>query len=934
MIDYAAIEEKWQKVWNENKVYEAEPSDKKELLVTAAWPYPDGPQHIGHLLTYGTADVYARYMRMKGYNVLFPMGIHKTGTPVLAIAKRVAAKDPEVYKEYESHLHIPKETIEKMTDPVFVSDYFGNEIIEGMKKIGFSIDWRRYFTSIDPIYSKMVEWQFQRLKEKGYLVQGKHAVGWCPNEGNAVGQHDTQHDVQPEIEEIPAIKFKDNDSDAYFLCATYRPETVYGVTNLFINGNAEYVEAELNGMRCYISKKAMEALSLQASVTEIRAVSANELLKKKAVNPVTNEIVPVLPGFFVKEGFATGIVMSVPAHAPFDYVALKRLENNGIDVPKEPYKKVIDLKGNGSLPSLEYLNMFAGDSEPDDSVIEKATEELYKEEAHNGIMLVGEYKGMNEAEARERIKEKLKQDGNSISIFVLANGPVYCRCGAEIVVKVVDNQWFINYGDEKWKEEVRDYFPNVRILPEKMAHTYENVIDWLNLRATERSQGLGTRFPFNKEHVIESLSDSTLYMAFYTFSNILKANNVSADVLKPEVFDYIFNSKGNAEEVASASGIDVLVLKKCKESFDYWYRNTSRHSASELIFSHLTMYLFNHVALLGKEYWPKQIVTNGMVLYEGQKMSKSMGNTIPVKEGIEKYNADPLRMAIIAQADLGSDSEFMIASVEGTKSRLEYLYSLIMGLDSLDGKELRQIDFWLYSKLNSKVKKATEFMDKLMVKSAANEIFFSSINELKRYVERGGSNRIVMQDYLSYIIRMLSPIMPHVSEEFWHQLGNSSFVVSESWPIADESMVNNELELAEEVVDSTIADAMQIIKLAGKMPANKGKKPAKATIIIASQWKVDAYNILAKYKDIKKAMELDVDKEKLASYCSKFKNLSELAEELKISEDTLYKSFSDACEYIKGKLGIDVKIEKEEESKSERAARAMPLRPSIEILWD
>ncbi|MEM3199161.1 MAG: leucine--tRNA ligase [Candidatus Micrarchaeaceae archaeon] len=933
MIDYKGIEEKWNKIWEENKIYEADVCDKKPLLVTAAWPYPNGPQHIGHLLTFGTADVYARYKRMQGYNVLFPMGIHKTGTPVLAIAKRILNKDPKIYEEYKNFFNIPETIIEKMTDPMFVADYFASNIFEGIKKAGLGIDWRRSFTSIDPQYSKMVEWQFQKLKEKGLLVQGRHAVGWCPNEGNPVGQHDTNHDVQPEIEEIIAIKFKDKNSDTYFPCGTYRPETIYGVTNLFINKKAKYVEVEIDGQKFYLAKTAAESLAYQLKLQIIKEIQADELVNKKAINPITGEELPILYGFFVNDDFGTGIVMSVPAHAPFDYVALKRLEKEGFAVPQEPYKRVLNINNDSNSMSMQQKYFSLGVDDIDNEEIERITAEIYKEEAHKGVMAIGEFAGMSEIDARKKIIEKLKVNNMAFSFFILANSPIFCRCGSKVVVKIVEDQWFINYGDSDWKAKVNEYFPSIFIYPEKMRKSYENTISWLDMRASERSQGLGTKFPFNPAHIIESLSDSTIYMAFYTFSNILKAGNVPPEKLKPEFFDYIFESKGSPDEIAASTGIDALLINKCKESFEYWYKFTSRHSASELIFSHLTMYIFNHVALFQKEFWPKQIVTNGMLLYEGSKMSKSIGNTVPVLDAIEKYNADPLRMAIIAQADLSNDSDFRVATIDSIKSKLEYLQEVILQLDNDEGKELNTIDFWLYSKLNKKIKLASAYMDKIQIKSAASEIFYNSINELKRYRERGGNNKLVLSEYISALVKMLSPIMPFISEEFWHELGNTTFISKENWPNVNESLINTSLEECENIVDSTIIDIDKVIELSSKIPANKGKKPVKANIIIASQWKIDLYNILAETKDIQKALEIVQDKEKANKYISKFKNLMELSQKININAEQLYSSFVDSIQYIRDKINMDVFIINEDLSNSVRAPQALPNRPAIEIEW-
>ncbi|MEM0202023.1 MAG: class I tRNA ligase family protein, partial [Candidatus Micrarchaeaceae archaeon] len=207
MIDFAAIEQKWQKEWEASKLFEHDPNDKKPLLVTAAWPYTNMPPHIGHLRTYGTADFYSKYMRMRGYNVIFPMGWHYTGTPILAIIKRLQEKDQSLIEELKA-FGISDEEIASLDSPIKVADLFSKQFKEAFIKVGMGIDWRREFISIDPLYSKMVEWQFHHLMDSGYLVKGNHPVGWCDNEKNAVGQHDTKGDVQPEIEKMFMVKFQ------------------------------------------------------------------------------------------------------------------------------------------------------------------------------------------------------------------------------------------------------------------------------------------------------------------------------------------------------------------------------------------------------------------------------------------------------------------------------------------------------------------------------------------------------------------------------------------------------------------------------------------------------------------------------------------------------------------------------------------------------
>jgi len=590
MINYKEIEGKWQKAWEEAKVFEVEPNEKRPFMVTAAFPYVNIPQHIGHIRTYGTADTYARYLRMRGFNVLYPFAFHATGTPVLAFAKRIANNDQDLIEEMRL-FHVPEADMKKMSDPQYIAEYFIKQSEAVMRVAGYGIDWRRKFISIEPLFSRLVEWQFHKLKEKGYLTKGKHPVGWCTNDNNAVGQHDTKHDVQPEIEKITVVKFKEPSSGIYFLCATYRPETLYGVTNIFVNDKIQYVIAKVGNERYYLAKDAARNLGYQFEIQPEGEINGAELLSKKAINPIDNSEIPILPGFFVKSDVGTGVVMSVPAHAPFDYVALHRLKKENYPMPEMNYKKVIDVeKSNGigigrslgdvntgkvkpehpEIPALAYLEILHADPDSIDDMIEFATKLNYREESHWGIMAVGPYKGMREPEAREKIKLDLINGGNAFEVYLITNDePVYCRCGTKAIVKVVD-QWFINYGDIKWKEQVRAMFGDVKIFPEKLRSTFENLIEWIDLRATERKQGLGTPFPFDEGHIIESLSDSTIYMCFYTFVHILRKNEIKPEQLKSEFFDYVLLGIGSADVAVASTGIDGSIMESCRQSFEYW----------------------------------------------------------------------------------------------------------------------------------------------------------------------------------------------------------------------------------------------------------------------------------------------------------------------------------------------------------------------------
>ncbi|NPE31681.1 class I tRNA ligase family protein, partial [Methanococcoides sp. SA1] len=166
------IEQKWQQKWNESKVFEAEADDRDKYFITIPYPYLNGNLHAGHTRTFTIGDVVARYKRMMGNNVLYPMGFHVTGTPIVGLAELIQNRDPETMKVYTEFHGIPMETLKGMDTPEKIVDYFSVEAERSMRSIGYSIDWRRKFTTTDPNYKKFIEWQFNLLYEKDLIVKG------------------------------------------------------------------------------------------------------------------------------------------------------------------------------------------------------------------------------------------------------------------------------------------------------------------------------------------------------------------------------------------------------------------------------------------------------------------------------------------------------------------------------------------------------------------------------------------------------------------------------------------------------------------------------------------------------------------------------------------------------------------------------------------
>jgi len=910
-MDISKLDKKWRDRWKKEKAFEADVEPKrKKKYITAAFPYPNSPQHIGHGRTYTTTDIHARYLRLKGYNVLFPMAFHVTGTPIIAMAHRISERDPTVLKVFTEIYGIPEKKALSLTDPEELVTYFSKEIEEGMKEMGYSIDWRRKFYSYDAKFNAFIQWQFRKLKELGYLVKGEYPIAWCPNDRQAVSAHDTKGDVDPELEQVTVIKYMAEDESAYFIATTYRPETVYGVTNIWINPEVVYVKAKLNGENVYMSKKAAELMSYQVDIEVLEEVPAEKLLKMKAKNPVNDKLVPLYPASFVSEEVGTGVVMCVPAHAPYDYLALRDLGKE-IEMPQ-----VIELPGYGKNPAKEEVEKLKV-KDQNDPLAEKATKEIYTKEAHEGKMIISRYKGMPVMQAKEQVAEDLAAEDKGFQIYALANSPVHCRCGEEVVVNILKDQWFIDYGNMEWTEKAKECISSMSTIPEETRQVLLYTADWLKTRPCTRAKGLGTKFPFDEGKMIEALADSTIYMAFYTISNMLDEKE-----LDEKFFDYVFLGKGEGN----------AKMKKLRESFLYWYPLDSRHSAGDLLRNHLTLFIFNHVAIFPEDLWPKQIVTNGFVLMDGTKMSKSIGNILPLRKAIAEYGADVIRFSVVCGADLLHDTDFNKTVAEGIKSRLAFMEELLNESLKEKGKEGRA-EKWLLSRFNRKLKNAEGLYEKFDLRGISMELFYDMVSDLKWYMKR--TKKKNLKGFFEKWTIAISPFMPHIANEFWEKLGHKKLIDFEKFPKADEKAIDDGIEKAEEFIKQTREDLEKITTLVEK---KTGKKAEKITIYVAGDWKRKAYEILRKEKSIDKVMKAAKENAELKTHVKDIpamvkplmKNIRALPE-VKMNEKQELEILKDAKDFFGDEFSCKVDVLPDSKPKHEKAKNAMPNKPAIVI---
>ena len=953
------IEQKWQAKWEDSHLFEADPDPKRQkIMVTFPYPYMNGPLHVGHTFTASRVDVYARFKRMQGYNVLWPWGWHWTGQPLLGASQRVARGDEAYIKVLREMDCVPESELKKFVDPLYMAQYYTNEGRLAAKSIGFSVDWRREFTTVMPTYQKFIEWQYKNLREKGYVTRGTHPVVWCPKDKSPTGDHDRQVGEGVTPEEYTLIKYKLSEN-TYLPAATFRPETIYGITNIWINPDATYVEASVNGENWIISQEAAEKLKEQEKKVQVKRIfKGKELIGKIFENPVTKGKFPILPGWFVDPKTATGVVYSVPAHAPYDWLALKDLQEKPevlaqFDIDPQMVQKIkpisiIKVEGFGEYPAVEIVKQLCVKDQHDPKA-DEATKALYKKEFHGGVLKenCGPYAGKTVREVKETLIQDFKRVGVADSMYDLPE-QVVCRCMTQCIVKILSDQWFLNYSDSEWKAKAKEVVAQMTVYPDSAKPWFNTVIDWLREWACARTTGFGTPLPWGKGWIIETLSDSTIYMAFYTINKHIKQNNIKPEALIPEVFDYIFYGKGSAEQLEKAVYINASLLQSMRSEFLYWYPFDLRNSAKELVPNHLTFCIFHHAALFPRELWPQGIGVNGMLMVEGKQMHKSKGNFITMKGAVEKYGADATRCALLLGAEGMDDPDWRAENVSDLKTKFEALSTFATAVFALaKTEEDTALERWLTSKLQHRIKDVTTNLEELKTRTALSIALFEVWNDLRWYIQRKGNTKSKeLAEAVEIWAKMLAPFAPFICEELWSQTGNKGFISVAAWPVCDEAKVDVVAEEQENLITDVVSDTSNILKAMKITPKH-------LCYYTAAPWKWQVYlKVLekasageAKMNELMKEFAADKDLKShmkdIAAFVPRvIKALTRLPSErkanmLKIKAVDEKEILQGAQGFLKERFNAEISVFREDDQKrfdpKNRAAMAMPNQPAIYI---
>lgn len=744
-------------------------------------------------------------------------------------------------------LGIPKEEIHRFANAAHWLKYFPPLCKQDMNNFGARIDWRRSFVTTDanPYYDAFVRWQMNRLKEINKIQYGVRYTVYSPKDGQPCMDHDRTEGEGVAPQDYTALKLKVKEwapeaakliqgkipttANIYFVPATLRPETMYGQTGCFVGPKINYGVFKVSESEYYVmTKRAAWNMAFQGTffksdkfpkssdeLSPVVELTGSSVVGTLVVAPLSihTEGVRILPMESVLPTKGTGVVTSVPSDSPDDYATVTDLAKKAdyYGITKEwaelEIPPIIETPSYGNLTAPFLVKKMKINSPKDMKQLAEAKELAYKEGFYKGTMLVGEFKGQPVEVAKPKVKEALIKNGEAFE-YAEPNGHVVSRSGDECVVAYL-GQWFLNYGenDPGWRDQVLDHVKgDMETYSAETQNGFEKNLEWLNRWACARTYGLGSKLPWDPKFLVESLSDSTIYMAYYTIAHFLHGDvfgtqkgllDIKPDQMTDEVWDYLFCQKELSNESLERCGISSNDLATMKREFEYWYPLDMRISGKDLIPNHLTFFLYIHVALFPKEYWPRGVRANGHLLLNGEKMSKSTGNFLTLNDAVQKFGADACRIALADAGDGVEDANFEETVANQIILRMytlkEWIEEIIQDKNLRTGEADALWDKLFENEMNTLVQDARQAYEayiysplsiasefrltasstdyKLALKYALYD--FTSTRDLYREATTAagiGMHRSLILTYIELQALLITPIAPHWADYIWQEV--------------------------------------------------------------------------------------------------------------------------------------------------------------------
>uniref|UniRef100_A0A671UYC6 Leucine--tRNA ligase, cytoplasmic n=1 Tax=Sparus aurata TaxID=8175 RepID=A0A671UYC6_SPAAU len=773
-------------------------------------------------------------------------------------------------------------------------EYFPPLAVRDLTKMGVKVDWRRSFitTDVNPFYDSFVRWQFITLKERKKIKFGKRYTIYSPKDGQPCMDHDRQTGEGVGPQEYTLIKMKIVEpytakfngmkgKNIFLVAATLRPETMFGQTNCWVRPDMKYVAFETASGDVFIStSRSARNMSYQGFTKEngVVPVIMEILGQVLTFAPLTSyKVIYALPMLTIKEDKGTGVVTSVPSDAPDDIAALRDIkkkqalrEKYGIEdkmvLPFEPVP-IIEIPGFGNLSAPLVCDELKIVSQNDKEKLAEAKEKVYLKGFYEGIMLVDGYKGQKVQDVKKPIQKMMVEKGEAM-IYMEPEKQVMSRSADECVVALCD-QWYLDYGDAEWKRQANEALKPLETFCDETRRNFEATLAWLQEHACSRTYGLGTRLPWDEQWLIESLSDSTIYMAYYTVAHLLQGGVLNGQGASPlgikpqqmtrDVWDFIFFKTSPFPK----TDIPKEHLQRLRREFEYWYPVDVRVSGKDLVPNHLSYYLYNHVAIWPKDSgkWPQAVRANGHLLLNSEKMSKSTGNFLTLTQAIDKFSADGMRLALADAGDTVEDANFVETMADAGILRLytwvEWVKEMIANQNNLrTGPADTFNDRVFASEMNAGILKTEQHYDRMMYKEALKTGFFEFQAAKDKYRELAieGMHRDLVFQFIERQTLLLAPICPHLCEYTWGLLGKTGSVTKASWPVA--GPVDEILIRSSQYVMETAHDLRLRFKAYMQPPKSKkgdSKPPAKPShcnIYVAKSyppWQHSALSLLGKH---------------------------------------------------------------------------------------
>lgn len=758
------IEKKWQAYWLENGVFKTEYDESKEkYYVLEMFPYPSGNLHMGHVRNYSIGDVVARFKKMKGFNVLHPMGWDAFGMP----AENAAIKHGIAPKTW---------TLDN---------------IENMKRqqqaLGLSYDWDREVATCKEDYYRWTQWLFQQFYKKGLAYKKEAKVNWCEhchtvlaNEqvidglcwrcDNKVEKKDLKQwflkitdyadrlladldtlDHWPDrvktmqrnwigrsegaqfAFEIPAI----NKSVEVY---TTRVDTIFGVSYIVLAPEHPYVQELIANAA---NKDELDAFIYRIrNLNEIDRTSTD--VEKEglftgayAKHPITGKDVPIWIANYVLVDYGTGAVMGVPAHDERDYKFAKKY-----DLP-------INWVVQNEAQDLDFA----------------AQTDAYHED---GILVnSGDFTGMTSADAREALCKYFEEKG----------------IGAKKV----------NYRLRDWLISRQRYW-GVPIPIVYCDHCGEQLVP---------EEELPVRLP--EDVVFDGGAISPLATSeHFVHATCPKCGGEARREI--DTMDTFIDSSWYFLRYTDARNDKEAFNKKIA---DYWmnvdqYIGGIEHAILHLLYSRFFVKVLHDLGLVSVNEPFKGLLTQGMVLKEGSKMSKSKGNVVSPEEIINKYGADTARLFILFAAPVDRDLDWSDQGVEGSYRFLGRVWRIVDQYTSMahthDGK-LTKDETALRRELHRAIKKVTEDLDGRFNFNTAISTIMELVNAMYQY--KDGHDAVqgdLAEELVQKLLLLLAPFTPHITEELWHECGYEGSVHQQVWPTYEEkALAVDEVEIAVQV---------------------------------------------------------------------------------------------------------------------------------------